>query len=111
MKEADRLFRFHRYKIVARSEVGPYVVSTVWLGLDQRHRFHPGQEDLAPLIFETMVFSRDEWNDPNRTGLQDIDCLHYSTEDEAITGHRQTVELIMATSQFDWLTADEGAPE
>lgn len=52
-------------------------ISTVWLGLD--HRFGLG----PPLIFETMVF------DPKRQGNHDLDCARYSTEEEAIQGHKE----------------------
>lgn len=48
-------------------------VSTIWLGLN--HAFSDG----PPLIFETMVFTKESW--------ADLDCRRYSTEDEAIRGH------------------------
>jgi hypothetical protein len=51
-------------------------VSTVWLGLD--HSFGIG----PPLIFETMVFG----------GPHDQEQWRYSTEEQALTGHRNAVE-------------------
>lgn len=54
-----------------------YWVSTVWLGLD--HRWGKGQ----PLIFETMVFYQ---------GESDLDMQRYSTEAEAIVGHKALVK-------------------
>ena len=37
-------------RVVAQTDVGPYVVSTIFLGID--HQFGKG----PPLLFETMVF-------------------------------------------------------
>lgn len=77
------------YKRVAEDQVGPYWVSTVWLGLD--HGFNRG----APVIFETMVFATSD----HMQGLgPDMDCRRYSTEDEARAGHDETVTLIRATT-------------
>jgi len=47
-----RAFEDDAGRRVARTEVGPYTVSTVFLGID--HQFGDG----PPLIFETMVFSQ-----------------------------------------------------
>lgn len=40
----------HADRIVQQTDVGPYVVSTVFLGID--HQFGKG----PPMLFETMVF-------------------------------------------------------
>ena len=53
-------------------------VSTVWIGLD-----HPFWENQPPLIFETMVFSRNK---------SDLDMERYTTEKQAINGHRKMVK-------------------
>jgi hypothetical protein len=56
----------------------PWVtVSTVWLGLD--HGFNGS----VPLIFETMVFARN--NDP-------IYEKRYATLEQAIAGHKEAVK-------------------
>ena len=68
------------YKIVKQEELpnGKWV-STVWLGLN--HSWNDG----SPLIFETMVFkSKDDYSDE--------DMERYSTEAEAIEGHKKMVE-------------------
>lgn len=58
-----------------------YWVSTVWLGLD--HNFSGIG---PPLIFETMV--------QNPAGAWEDDFQQrYSTEDDAIVGHLETVDL------------------
>ena len=54
-------------------------VSTVWLGID--HQFGNG----PPLIFETMTF-----RGTHALGDQE----RYSTEAQAIEGHRRMVELV-----------------
>lgn len=51
-----------QYRIIGRTEVGPILVSTVWLGLD--HGIFEGQ----PIIFETMLFRAEthkalDWQD------------------------------------------------
>ena len=53
-------------------------VSTVFLGLN--HNYGDG----PPLIFETMVFSE--------TGEGDLDMERYSTEEQALKGHKEMVE-------------------
>ena len=54
-------------------------VSTVWLGLDFKYR-----EEGLPLIFETMVFPKNDYTD--------LDAERYSTKEEAIAGHKEMVE-------------------
>lgn len=50
-------------------------MSTVWLGID-----HASFGGCEPLIFETMVFTSED-------DFTDIDCMRYSTEEEARAGH------------------------
>lgn len=90
MEEWSSLLGTELYRRVAWTEIGPYVVSTVWLGLDHSHGSGP------PMIFESMVFTASEWNE--RYGrLLDIDVMRYSTEEEAHRGHDELVTLIRAT--------------
>lgn len=97
MAEAEPLLRDPDYRRVALDRVGPYEVSTVWLGLDHGFGLHA-----RPVIFETMVFSADEWHDTEREpGLHEIDCRRYATEEEARAGHAEMVTLIRATLQED----------
>lgn len=84
------------YFRIGLDTVGPYKVSTVWLG--HNHRF--GGEG-PPIIFETMVFLADEW-DNGRTEeryIGDIDLVRYCTEEEAKQGHEDMCTLIRATMQ------------
>lgn len=76
------------YKRVVETDVAGYWVSTVWLGLD--HGF--GRYD-APLIFETMVFAR---NDDESVDFGEVDCWRYATEQAARKGHEEAVERVRA---------------
>lgn len=67
-KEKDR--------IVKQEDVGPYFVSTVFLGLD--HNWGDG----PPHLFETMVFKGSE---------SDLDCRRCSTWKEAEKQHEAMV--------------------
>jgi hypothetical protein len=86
----SQLLADQEYKRVAETTVGPYWVSTVWLGLD--HGFGTGSR---PVIFETMVFAGPD----DGTLGPDMDCRRYCTEAEARTGHEETVLLVRATLQ------------
>jgi hypothetical protein len=89
VEEFDRLLGDPDVRRVASTEVGPYWVSTVWLGLDHRFR-----GDGPPLIFETMVFAGGE-ADADMSGL---DTRRWSTEEEARRGHEEIVLLVEATT-------------
>jgi hypothetical protein len=92
-EQASALLVDPDYKIVEQTPIGPYWVSTVWLGLD--HGFVPG---LPPVIFETMVFATSE----SVEGLgPDMDSRRYCTEEQARAGHHEFVTLIRATLEED----------
>jgi hypothetical protein len=74
------------YVRVAQDQVGTAWVSTVWLGIN--HNWSDG----PPIIFETMIFG-DYFIDGE---LVDTDCARYSTEEEAIEGHKRTVSDLQA---------------
>lgn len=63
------------YKEIGKSTVGPYLISTIWLGVD--HNWGPG----PPLIFETMIFKS-----PSHA---DLFCCRYSNLLDAQTGHEK----------------------
>lgn len=65
---------------VARTVIGPYLVSTIFLGLD--HQFGNG----PPLLFETMIFAEDDW-----TGEYQERC---STWDEAEEQHKTACDYV-----------------
>jgi hypothetical protein len=97
MAQFSELLEDMEYKRVALDEIGPYEVSTVWLGLD-----HNWTGNGPPIIFETMVFTASAWNadrsDPDHEPLLEIDTLRYATETEALAGHHEVCTLIRATT-------------
>lgn len=93
LRQGDALLGDQEARRVGLTNVGPYVVSTVFLVLDHRY------DDGPPVLFETMVFARDEFEDPDREGLQDFDSRRYCTEAEAAAGHEETVTLVRATTR------------
>jgi hypothetical protein len=69
-----RLFEDRDYQVLKQTQVGPHLVSTVWLGID--HSFGKG----PPLIFETMIFGpsdqEEQWRFPSEAeALQHHDEL------------------------------------
>jgi len=82
----DDLFEWGRWfetadRIVAKTDVGPLRVSTVFLGLD--HNFI-GRGD--PPLFETMVFGGEADDEASESY-----CDRYSTWGEAERGHAKAV--------------------
>jgi hypothetical protein len=78
------------YKVVKRDEVGKYLVSTVWLGLDCRFG-DPSLLEGKPIIFETMVFDQSgdhPWMDRYMN--------RYATEEEALKGHEEALVAVHA---------------
>jgi hypothetical protein len=66
------------YRRVAFTELGDAHVSTVFMPLDHSMGYGP------PLIYETMVFGGD----------LDGDQWRYATEDDALLGHQNAVDLV-----------------
>lgn len=81
-------------RVVQQTHVGPYWVSTVFLGLD--HQFGKG----PPLIFETMVFDTEQrrvykiGGKERETVGEEIEIWRYSTWPEAVTGHNKLVHYM-----------------
>lgn len=65
---------------VASTRMGPYHVSTIWIGVS----FEP-----VPEIFETMVFVYGK----------SIARARYTTEEDALAGHKKIVEEFRAKVQ------------
>lgn len=85
MLEWAKWFENYDYKVVIKTEVDEYTISTVWLGLDHNH--FGG----IPLIFETMVFREsDNWEDNAWDHIQE----RYSTEEQAREGHNEIVKRV-----------------
>jgi hypothetical protein len=68
-------------RVVAKHELGGKRVSTVFLGLE-----HGFNQNGLPLLFETMVFPRDSYDEEYME--------RYTTWDEAVEGHWRAVEMV-----------------
>lgn len=77
---------------VGSDYVGPFWVSTVFLGLD--HGFVPW-DGPQPVLFETMVFPRTEQDDPkDKANWRDEIMQRYCTLEQAEAGHKAIVESL-----------------
>lgn len=87
------------YGRVRSTYVGPWWISTIWLGLDHGFNFKK-RPDYRPMIFETMVF----WHGPEGGERRYEDGERYSTEAEARRGHarfvREARRLLRAMPKF-----------
>lgn len=105
--EIESLLRNMDYKRIARTEVGPYYVSTVWLGLDHDFTHTVDKVNPRPVIFETMVFENElshnegskEFNIKPYDYHKDLGdyTRRYCTLAEASQGHAEVVKEINDT--------------
>jgi len=75
-----------KIRLIAQEDVGKVWISTVFLGLD-----HNYTQDGPPIVFETMVFARDE--EDKSINYDELEMKRYSTVQEAKDGHELMVEL------------------
>lgn len=80
-KEVDNILEWARWfetadRIVAKTKVGKFDVSTVFLGID--HSFGQG----PPLLYETMIFG---------SGMDGEYQERYPTKMKALSGHERAV--------------------
>lgn len=88
---------YSRERLLAQEDVGPYYISTVWLGID-----HGTGEASVPVIFETMIFGDDE------LPLSD-QIVRYTTREEALKGHQLMVTLALAEIDLETPNPPEAA--
>ncbi|MGV0634469.1 hypothetical protein ABQE69_09160 [Mycolicibacillus trivialis] len=87
-KHGDRAIGWGTESRVARTIVGNFTISTVWMGLDHNHTDGP------PIIFETMIFGEPWGNELQR----------YSSEEAAMRGHLAVLDrLKRGRPPFDYL--------
>lgn len=91
LQEWGRLHIDETYVRVTDTDLGPYWVSTVWMGTNF------GFGEGPPIIFETMVFTTSA-RDEGHAGPE-FDTRRYATEAEALAGHEEMCLLIRATMQ------------
>ena len=76
------------YRILNQESVGPYLVSTIWLGLNMNV-----WRRIPPIIFETMIFHNNK--DFEENPLNNYQERYY-TEESAFVGHKTAVEAAQA---------------
>lgn len=76
------------YSRIAETDLDLVWVSTVWIGLD----YSFGGK---PLIFETMVFEKDEAKDED-IDLSGLDVWRWPSEEKARAGHEEVVAEMRA---------------
>lgn len=77
---------------VAYDQIGPYHVSTIFLGLDHNYARMFGREAAGdPILWETMAFGPDQ--DVIRASL--LQC-RYSSREAAEAGHAEALKRIRA---------------
>lgn len=93
------------YRVVSQTALeNGIIVSTVWLGIDHSFQFPP----ITPIIFETMVFSAEKHKSElfGREFREDLDCVRYATETEALIGHNKMVQKWKGITE-KWKRLDE----
>lgn len=85
-EELEPLLRDDNYRVVAQDKVGPYFISTVWLGVPYGIR--------EPFdYFETIVFLTPPWEkDPRDTLGKEMDMYRYHNMEEAVMGHYDVIQ-------------------
>ena len=77
---------------IGDDRIDGFRISTVWLGLDHRFRCVPNN-DLPPLIFETMIFL-DHEKESEKGDQFSYYMERYSTKEEALEGHKIACQLV-----------------
>lgn len=91
------------YRRVALTRFGSLIVSTVWLGLDHNFaRFHDGNVDRRPILFETMIFWETgdalyPWSSSEEDHELAGNQWRWHTFEDAVAGHDQVVEKVKAS--------------
>jgi hypothetical protein len=103
-----RWFEKPENRFVRSEEIGPFQVSTIFLGFDHRIRVLSGQEEGPPLLFETMAFRpstakerRESLDAQQRLGVSGMPHLREgiaqercSTWDEALEQHQRIADQV-----------------
>lgn len=69
-------------EFLAKDTIDGWRIATRWLGID----FGLGLWSGPPLIFETVVFPAESW--------QEQYCEHWATEVEALAAHHSVVDMV-----------------
>lgn len=81
-------------RVVREEQIGPWFISTVFLGIDHNYarQIHP---EAPPLLFETMVFLAPDTHSILKNGHNDVQRC--STWDQAVAQHSRYVRQLQAT--------------
>lgn len=81
---------------VDRTEIGPYTVSTVFLGID--HSF----QNYEPVLYESLVFVRQpEGSEFEWVSAGEYEMRRYATREQAQAGHDELVAEAEQATLFD----------
>ncbi len=81
--ELELLLRNNDYCIIKQEIVGPYFISTVWLGIPC----------YTNAYYETIVFEIPEGvKDPRESSGESLDLYRYRTLEEAENGHEEVIK-------------------
>lgn len=98
MKWAHWIEQNREARRVARTETKLYLVSTVFLGIDNRFG-----DAGPPLLFETMSFDREhqimEIFGKLRPVMEEHEQVRYSTYDDAVAGHEAMVSRYLRSEE------------
>jgi hypothetical protein len=83
-------------RTLASTNLGPYWVSTIFLGIDHGFSFHP---DSPPVLWETMLFGPEQKVSELTGGTyrESLDTRRYATRQEAKAGHQEIVRWVKET--------------
>jgi hypothetical protein len=82
--ELEILLRDNEYRVIKQDVVGPYFISTVWLGVP----FGMGTEYFETIVFETPEGAKDPREKPGDL----LELYRYATIKEAEEGHDEVVK-------------------
>lgn len=80
-------------RVIGRTTVGHYTVSTVWLGID-----HGLGTESKPVLWESMIFinAEDGTSDPHDLSGTTV---RYSSRDDAFKGHQELVKKVLGMEE------------
>lgn len=88
-----------KYQLVKTDQVGNYLVSTVFVGVDLNMKHH-WVKDKVPHIYETIVFYGEE-GDANWTIM---DLERYPDLESAKQGHKEMIWMIQRNTKISKMT-------
>lgn len=91
-------------KHVGHDTVGPYYISTVFLGVD--YAFGEG----PPVLWETMIFGVADVGFHGKRYRKELYCERYSSKADALAGHARAVKHAESWPRLRFSAPDSGDP-